>query len=367
TKEMDTTRVVTANLILPSASHETGYTDALDVVGYSYRRVLYDYGHGNYPDKPIMGTENLGQWHEWKSVMERQFISGVFLWTGIDYLGESHGQWPRKAQPSGLLDVAGFPKGSYHMMKSLWVDEPHIHIATQTVDRSLFKVDEATGQPVEKDPGAWENALWAWQNVNTHWNYAEGEMVIVEVYSNLEELELFLDDRSFGKQRLDEQEDRIFKWPVPFSPGTITVNGLSDGQEIMSTLSTTEAASELDIASDRGIMTANGCDVAHIELQIRDSNGLPVQIDDRAVTFQIKGDVRLLGVDNGSASNIQPHQTNSLVTYQGRALLAIQAGYQPTTVKVRAVSDALESNEISIDIVTNNEPQGDILGMEYNR
>ncbi|MEM8893742.1 MAG: glycoside hydrolase family 2 TIM barrel-domain containing protein, partial [Bacteroidota bacterium] len=132
TKEMDTTRVVTANLILPSASHETGYTEALDVVGYSYRRVLYDYGHENYPDKPIMGTENLGQWHEWKSVIDRPFISGVFLWTGIDYLGESHAHWPRKAQPSGLLDIAGYPKGSYHMMKSLWVDEPHIHIATQT-------------------------------------------------------------------------------------------------------------------------------------------------------------------------------------------------------------------------------------------
>ncbi|MGS0523886.1 glycoside hydrolase family 2 TIM barrel-domain containing protein [Zobellia nedashkovskayae] len=104
TKELDTTRYVTANCILPSASHLSGYTDALDVVGYSYRRVIYDYGHKNYPNEVIMGTENLPQWHEWKAVMERPFISGLFLWTGIDYMGESNGGWPKKGTNSGLLN-----------------------------------------------------------------------------------------------------------------------------------------------------------------------------------------------------------------------------------------------------------------------
>ena len=140
TKALDITRPVTANLILPSASHLSGYTNALDVVGYSYRRVLYDYGHKNYPDKPIMGTENLAQYHEWKAIMERPHISGTFLWTGIDYMGEIRDPWPVRVQPSGLLNSAGFKKGSYYMMKTLWTDEPHIHITTQNIEKSLNKI-----------------------------------------------------------------------------------------------------------------------------------------------------------------------------------------------------------------------------------
>ena len=108
---MDTTRPVTANCILPSISYETGYIDALDVAGFSYRRVMYDYAHKNYPDKPAMGTENLGQWHEWKAVIERDYIPGMFIWTGVDYLGEvgtKGREWPQRAIGCGLLDLAGF-------------------------------------------------------------------------------------------------------------------------------------------------------------------------------------------------------------------------------------------------------------------
>jgi beta-galactosidase len=97
-KELDVTRPVIANCILPSASYESGYTDALDIVGYSYRQVVYEYGHKNYPEKPIMGTENVPQWHEWKQVLEKEYVPGIFLWTGVDYLGEAGAKnpWPKK-------------------------------------------------------------------------------------------------------------------------------------------------------------------------------------------------------------------------------------------------------------------------------
>ncbi len=88
-KELDETRPVTANCILPSASYLSGYADALDVIGFSYRQVMYDYGHKHYPHLPLMGTENLPQWHEWKAVVERPFVAGLFLWTGIDLFRRS--------------------------------------------------------------------------------------------------------------------------------------------------------------------------------------------------------------------------------------------------------------------------------------
>lgn len=105
TKELDKTRPVVANCILPSASYESGYIDALDVVGYSYRRVIYEYGHTNYPEKPILGTENVGQWHEWKAVLDKEYIPGIFLWTGVDYIGESKSAFPIKGRKKRVIKL----------------------------------------------------------------------------------------------------------------------------------------------------------------------------------------------------------------------------------------------------------------------
>ena len=85
---MDTTRYVIANLILPTSSFETGYTDVLDIAGFSYKPAQYDYLREKYPNKIMMGTENVPRWYEWKACIERDYIAGVFLWTGVDYLGE---------------------------------------------------------------------------------------------------------------------------------------------------------------------------------------------------------------------------------------------------------------------------------------
>jgi len=176
TKELDMTRPIIANCILPSASLVNGYTNSLDIVGFSYRRVMYDYAKKHYPQKVIMGTENVVQWHEWKAVAERPFVSGTFLWTGIDYLGEAHHgkRRPygirRKGTTSGMLDLAGFEKPSYYMMKSLWQEEPIIYLSTQSLQKSIYKIDQSTKEILEKKPNAWQRALWTWHNVNEHWN-----------------------------------------------------------------------------------------------------------------------------------------------------------------------------------------------------
>ncbi|MFY0607602.1 MAG: DUF4982 domain-containing protein [Cyclobacteriaceae bacterium] len=352
TKELDTTRAVVANCILPSASHVTGYADALDVVGYSYRRVLYDYGHENYPDKVIMGTENLGQWHEWKAVLERPFISGVFLWTGIDYMGETHDQWPRKALPSGLLNVAGFEKPSYYQMKSLWTEAPSIYIATQTEDKSTFAIDEATGEPVEKKPGKWKNALWIWQDVNQHWNYEKDDLVIVEMYSNCDEIELFLNEKSLGKKSLADFEDHIYKWGVPFEEGKLVAVGTLNGKTIESSLFTSEAVSDIKVNIDKSTLKADGYDVAHIEVQLVDKSGNPVRIDDRKVSFDVSGPVDVLGVDNGAENNTQTHNATSVITDEGRALMIIQSKNGEAKGKATVVvsGEGLTPSSIEINI-----------------
>ncbi|SNR30994.1 protein of unknown function [Lutibacter agarilyticus] len=348
-KNLDTSRPITANCILPSASHLSGYADALDIVGYSYRRVLYDYGHKNYPDKPIMGTENLGQYHEWKAVLERPFIAGMFIWTGFDYMGEIRDPWPVRVQPSGLLNTAGFPKGSYHMMKTLWNDEPHIHFATQNIEKSLNKINKQ-GEIVAKNPEKWKNALWEWQDVNEHWNYNKGEMISVELYSNCDEIELFLNNQSLGLKTLSDFEDHIYKWGVPFTDGKLVAKGKKDGIEITSEIITAKKAMKIEISSEEKVLKGNNKDVAHIIVQLTDDNGNPVKTDDKEITFEIVGNAKLLGVDNGWKKSIQKFQTNKNTTHKGKTLLIIQAMGEVGEIEVVASAKGLPSSSIKIEI-----------------
>ena len=353
TRDLDTTRPVIANCILPSASHFSGYADALDIVGYSYRRVLYDYGHHLLPDKPIMGTENLGQWHEWKAIIERDHIAGTFLWTGIDYQGEVRADYPSKTNGSGLLDTAGFTKPSFHMYKTLWSDKPHIHLATQVLEdvgakgKPLYKL-EPNGDVSLTDPTSWQRALWNWHNVNDHWNYAAGKTMVVESYTNCDEAELFLNDRSLGRKRLADFDDRIIKWSLPFEPGELKIIGTKNGAEVSDTITTHSEPTEIRLTVDKPALKADGYDVAHVIAQLVDAKGNPVTTEDREITFETGDGLKLLGVDNGWDKNVQDFQSNKIITHKGRALLILQSKTSPSSTELKAGSSGLKGTALQI-------------------
>ena len=347
TREMDTTRPVIANCILPSASFETGYADALDIAGFSYRRVMYDYAKKYYPNKVVMGTENLGQWHEWKAVMERPFVSGLFLWTGIDYLGEANNRWPKKGLSCGLIDMAGFTKPSYHMYKSLWIEEPSIYLCSNTADNSKYMLNDS-GKVVEKKAGAWENALWEWYDVNEHWNYTDKENIIVEVISNCEEVELFLNNKSLGTKKLAEFPDRIYKWAVPFSKGKIEAVGITLGGTVKYDIETSGNAKSIQISSDISTLQKDG--IAHIVAQLIDQNGIPVLNQDTEIEFDIQGDLKILGVDNGATDNLQPYQSNKIKTHNGRALLIVRAKEKSGKTTVTVKGNDLENGSLQLSV-----------------
>ncbi|VGO12776.1 Beta-galactosidase BoGH2A [Pontiella desulfatans] len=329
TKALDTSRPVIANCILPSSSYESGYADALDIIGFSYRRVIYDYGHRHYPKLPVMGTENLAQWHEWKAIEERPFVSGTFLWTGIDYMGESNGQWPITTTRSGLLDRAGFEKGSFHMMKTLWSEEPHVHLTTQTLEKSPYHTNN--GDLGETDPKAWERKLWVWHDVNTHWNYNDGEMVAVEVYSNCASVELFLNGESLGVKHLKDFDDRIYKWAVPFKAGKLEAKAVNVSDKLIT------AGIPVSIQ-----LVADGC---HVIAQLVDAEGTPVKTDEREISFDATGG-RILGVDNGAPDSTQDYQSNKVATSQGRCLVVVEG-----TCNVSASAKGLAGAHIAVEAV----------------
>ncbi|MCL7762599.1 DUF4982 domain-containing protein [Polaribacter sp. Z014] len=342
-KAIDTTRPVTANLVIPTISHFSGYTDALDIVGYSYRASIYDYGHKNYPKKMILGTENWANYVEWKSVLDHPYIPGIFLWTGIDYMGETSNVAERGSS-SGLLDFAGFPTPRWYMFKTLWNDEPEIYATTIPLKKSDYL--NINGQPIEKSKDLWKKRRWGFQPFNTHWNYKEGENIVVEVYTNSPTAELFINNKSFGIKKLAANEDHIIKWIVPYIKGTLKVIGNNDN--LIYEIKTAKKPSRIEVKTDKTKLNANSYDVAHIEVQLIDKSGIPVKHVNQEITFEIEGPATLLSTDNGNNVQRKRFDTNTCITEKGKALLIIQSKREKGIIKVKASSKNCFSKVITI-------------------
>ena len=346
-REMDSSRPVTANLIIPVASCASGYAGVLDVVGFSYQIAQYDWCKENYPDMLFTGNENAGYLSEWKSITDNPMVFSMYMWTGIDYLGEANQKWPQKGWHGDMLDFAGFEKTGYYNFKSIWVDEPMLSISTLPLKDSSFKLDKATGVPVAKSKKALN-----WDNFTSQklWNYNNDEMVLVEVISNIPEAELFLNGEALGVRMLADCPDNILRWAVPYRAGDLVVKGTGNNKEVTSELKSAGAVHELLIVSDKKALVADAYDVAHIEVQLVDKTGVPAKTDEREIFFEIEGDVSLLGVDNGWNESIQDYQTNKLITHQGRGMAIIQSTFAKGNVTITAKTEGLASKSITLNI-----------------
>lgn len=176
-REEDDTRPVTLAAAFPELSAETGLFRGLDVVGYNYKEHLYAKDHGRFPEKPFLGSENGHGYGAWLAVRDCRYISGQFLWTGIDYLGEARG-WPVHGSPAGILTCAGDRKPEFYRRKSFWQKDPVLAIATRRASEG--------GED--------------WLPMESHWNYEPGEEILVKVYSNLPKVRLVLEAWEPGGQ-----------------------------------------------------------------------------------------------------------------------------------------------------------------------
>ena len=308
---------------------------ATEVNSYNYRYMYFPGDMKRYPEKTFYQSEAstaaMGpNFYE----MDRDKVLGLAYWGAIDYLGESMG-WPVKGWNQGVFDLSLQPKPDAYFVKSMFSDEPTVHIGI-----------------IEKAGG---NVQWNGINVSAgklseNWNREAGEKVSLYTYTNGDEVELFLNGKSLGvKKNSDDPKLRArIKWDgIAYAPGTLLAVARKNGKVVARhQIETTGEAVALKMVPDAETWHADGQDLMHVRVFAVDKKGRRVMdLKDKNafsnLTFTVKGDADIVAVDNGNINSDELHvgkkqlnKSAERALYQGSALVILRAGTQPSKVEL---------------------------------
>jgi hypothetical protein len=348
-KEYDQSRPVTAGLAGVAMSNETEYPGALDIAGYNYTEDKYDSDHEKYPDRVIYGSENRHDMAAWRATCDREHIFGQFLWTGIDYLGES-GRWPSRGFYSGLLDFGGFIKPRGYFRQSLWSDQPMAYLGTyptpgrgshgQSTDLWSQQQQESSNF-VERVP-----SMDAW----SVWNYREGQSIRVVCYTNAAKAKLLLNGVEVGETKEYDDNTGIIYWDIPYKAGKLEVVGMDANNTPVSgyEIQTSKRPHALQIIQvDKEIDKERG--LAQIVVQVVDEDGVPVMLSEDEVTCRINGPARLLGLEASNNSDMTDYTDNKHRVFHGRILAYVEAIGEEGEIKIDFTAPWLESAGVTVN------------------
>ncbi len=313
-RRRDPSRPVTVGAAFPEASSRTGLIDTLDLVGYNYKEHLYAEDHVRFPDKPLLGSENSHTYEAWRYVADNDYISGQFLWTGIDYLGEAHG-WPVHGSPAGLLTVAGFEKHAWHLRRSWWSEEPVAYIATRPI---------AQGEDAGATRPFWTHPL------RREWGTGAGERLEVLCFANGEQVTLTCAGEEIPLRRDDEHGYWVAIVPAQDAP--LELQTWRDGAVVArDELSPPGPAVRIEaapwvappeVARAVEAIGLGGDTVVQVECLLRDEHG-NVAGGDVVVTAQVEGG-ELLGLESGDLADNTPYSSTSRSTLDGRLVVFVR-------------------------------------------
>jgi beta-galactosidase len=334
----DPTRPVSQALFRPNVSHDydNGLADLLDVIGQNYRENEILAAHESKPTRKILGTENGHDRKVWLALRDNAPYAGQFLWSGIDYLGESR-RWPVIAASSGLLDRTGTPRPRAFERQSWWSDKPMVYICRRVEPESATPSDPGFNPLMRRQT---QFSDWTPQNTDPHDE-------TVEVYSNCEQVELVLNKKSLGSKSLPADASPR-AWKVPFERGTIKAIGRGKNQIVASyELRTAGKPSKILLKTDRANLTPDWDDLAYIEATVVDHEGMLVPNAADLISFKVVGSASIAAVDNGDNSSHESFHANNRHAYQGHCFAIIKAN-TPGNITVEASAVGLASASTKI-------------------
>lgn len=346
-KKYDTSRPVTAGLAGVAMSNETEYPSALDIAGYNYTESFYKRDHERYPDRVIYGSENRHDYGAWKAVTDNEHIFGQFLWTGIDYLGES-GRWPSRGFYSGLLDFAGFVKPRGYFRQSLWSDTPMAYIGTYPVGAGA-NADVWSALETQQGNKNQAPSMDAWPI----WNYQDGQEIRVVCYTNAAQARLELNGKVVGETKPYNQKDGIIFWDIPYAAGKLEVIGEdAQGKEISRySIQSSKRPQAIRLLSSQNIKIDTKEGIGQIELQIVDEDGIPVILSEDEITCQLSGNLRLLGMEAGNNADMTNYTDNKHRVFHGKMIIYVQANGQPgEQASIRLTAPWLSPAQVDVQL-----------------
>jgi len=248
-----------------------------------------------------------------KAFLKDESISGMFVWTGFDYIGEpTPYPWPARSSYFGIVDLAGFPKDVYYLYQSLFTAKPMLH---------LFP----------------------------HWNWQSGQTIDMwAYYNNADEVELFINGKSQGVKR-KQGDDLYVMWRAQYEPGRVEAVSRKNGKPVVTqVIKTAGAPARIVLQADRSQLQSNGKDLSFVTVKVVDKEGNLVPDAANKITFTITGSGFIAGVDNGLQTSMEPFKASERKAFNGLCLAVIQSTGKPGTIKLQAQSAGLASATIDI-------------------
>lgn len=321
-----------------------------EVNSYNYRYMYFPGDSKRYPEKTFYQSEaSVAAMGPNFYEMDLDKVIGLAYWGAIDYLGESMG-WPIKGWNQGVFDLSLQPKPDAYFVKSMFTDEPTVHIGV-----------------IEKSGG---NIQWNGINVSAgklseNWNREAGEKVSLYTYTNGDEVELFLNGKSLGvkKNSNDPKLRARIKWDnIAYAPGTLVAVAKKNGKVVARhQIETTGEAVALKLVPDAENWHADGKDLMHVRVYAVDKKGRRVvNVKDAKafdkLTFQVKGDANIVAVDNGNISSDELHigktqleKTIQRNLFQGSALVILRAGDKPGKIELSVAGEKMKAKKLVLN------------------
>ena len=321
-----------------------------EVNSYNYRYMYFPGDSKRYPEKTFYQSEaSVAAMGPNFYEMDRDKVIGLAYWGAIDYLGESMG-WPVKGWNQGVFDLSLQPKPDAYFVKSMFTDEPTVHIGV-----------------IEKSGG---NIQWNGINVSAgklseNWNREAGEKVSLYTYTNGDEVELFLNGKSLGvKKNCNDPKLRArIKWDnIAYAPGTLVAVAKKNGKVVARhQIETTGEAVALKLVPDVETWHADGKDLMHVRIYAVDKKGRRVlnMKDAKAfdkLTFTVKGDANIVAVDNGNIASDELHigktqleKTIQRNLFQGSALVILRAGNKPGKIELSVAGEKMKARKLVLN------------------
>jgi beta-galactosidase len=383
----DSTRPVTAGFNYYPAPINNGLAEALDLVGWNYKPRKYEEVVQKHPDWIVYGSETSStvssrgtyhlpiekyEKHESLEITSYDFIGppwayppdiefealektpnnlGEFIWTGFDYLGEPtpyggkdnstngywNGDWPARSSYFGAVDLCGLPKDRFYLYQSQWTTDPMVHVLP-------------------------------------HWNWKgrEDEIIPVVSYTNAEEVELFVNGKSFGKKRkgmdkapvpinfIDWEGGRYegtfmspyrLMWEVPYQPGSIEVVAYTNGERVAKKrINTAGDPAKIELIPDRVALHADGQDISFVTVRITDKDGNLCPNADNLVKFSVSDLGTIAAVGNGDPATMAAFQSNRRKAFNGLCMLMVKTTKKSGLITVQATSDSLQTASVSLKV-----------------